>query len=61
METLDSMDKNKSVYKLQGIAPIYCINLDGQPERWEYMENQFKYWEIETILVSLLMMVEKMI
>ena len=21
--------------------------LDGQPERWEYMENQFKYWEIE--------------
>ena len=41
------MDKNKSVYKLQGIAPIYCINLDGQPERWEYMENQFKYWEIE--------------
>ena len=41
------MDKNKSVYKLQGIAPIYCINLDGQPERWEFMENQFKYWEIE--------------
>ena len=47
METLDSMDKNKSVYKLKGIAPIYCINLDGQPERWEFMENQFKYWEIE--------------
>ena len=41
------MDKNKSVHKLKGIAPIYCINLDGQPERWEYMENQFKYWEIE--------------
>ena len=41
------MDNNKSVYKLKGIAPIYCINLDGQPERWEYMENQFKYWEIE--------------
>jgi len=47
METLESMDKNKSAYKLKGIAPIYCINLDGQPERWEYMENQFKYWEIE--------------
>ena len=47
METLDSMDNNKSVYKLKGIAPIYCINLDGQPERWEFMENQFKYWEIE--------------
>ena len=41
------MDKNKSAFKLDGIAPIYCINLDGQPERWEFMENQFKYWEIE--------------
>ena len=41
------MDRNKSVYKLKGIGTIYCINLDGQPERWEYMENQFKYWEIE--------------
>jgi hypothetical protein len=41
------MDKNKSVYKLRNIGPIYCINLDDQPERWEYMEDQFKYWEIE--------------
>ena len=41
------LDKNKSAFKLQGIGPIYCINLDGQPERWEYMSNQFKYWEIE--------------
>ena len=41
------MDKNKSAYKLQGIGPIYCINLDGQPERWEYMQTQFKYWEID--------------
>ena len=40
-------DKNKSAFKLKGIGPIYCINLDGQPERWEYMEEQFKYWEIE--------------
>ena len=40
------MDKNKSVYKLKDIGPIYCINLDGQPERWEFMEEQFKYWEI---------------
>ena len=40
------MDRNKSVYKLKDIGPIYCINLDGQPERWEYMEEQFKYWEI---------------
>ena len=41
------MDKNKSVYKLKGIGPIYCLNLDGQPERWKFMEDQFKYWEIE--------------
>jgi len=41
------MDKNKSIYKLNGIGPIYYLNLDGQPERREYMESQFKYWEIE--------------
>ena len=41
------MDKNKSVYKLKGLPPIYCINLDDKPERWEFMETQFKYWEIE--------------
>ena len=39
-------DKNRSAYKLQGFGPIYCINLDGQPERWEYMEEQFKYWQL---------------
>ena len=43
---LDYSEKNKAVHKLKGIGPIYCINLDGQPERWEYMEEQFKYWEI---------------
>jgi GR25 family glycosyltransferase involved in LPS biosynthesis len=41
------MDKNKSASKLANIGPIYYINLDGQPERKEYMEAQFKYWEIE--------------
>lgn len=41
------MDKNKSVYKLKNLPPIYYLNLDGQPERKEYMEQQFKYWEIE--------------
>ena len=41
------MDRNKAVYKLKGIGPIYCINLDGQSERWKYMEQQFEYWEIE--------------
>ena len=41
------LDKNKAVFKLKDIGPIYCINLDGQPERWKFMEDQFKYWEIE--------------
>ena len=41
------MDKNKSAYKLKGFPPIYYLNLDGQPERKEYTENQFNYWEIE--------------
>jgi hypothetical protein len=41
------LDKNKSAYKLRGIGPIYYLNLDGQPERAQYMEDQFKYWEIE--------------
>ena len=40
-------DKNKCVYKLQGFGPVYYINLDDQPERKEYMEDQFKYWGIE--------------
>ena len=41
------MDKNKSVFKLKGIPPVYCINLDDEPVRWGYMQAQFKYWEIE--------------
>lgn len=41
------MDRNKSLYKLKNIGPIYYLNLDDQPERKEYMEGQFKYWEIE--------------
>ena len=41
------LDKNKSTFKLQGIGPIYYINLDGQPERKEYMEDQFEYWEVK--------------
>jgi len=41
------MDKNKALYKAKGFPPIYYLNLDGQPERREYMEDQFKYWEIE--------------
>ena len=41
------MDKNKSSFKLRNFGPIYYLNLDGQPERKEYMESQFKYWDIE--------------
>jgi GR25 family glycosyltransferase involved in LPS biosynthesis len=41
------MDRNKSVYKLHNFGPVYYINLDDQPERREFMESQFKYWEIE--------------
>ena len=41
------MDKNKSAYKLKGIPPIFYINIDAQTERAQYMEEQFKYWEIE--------------
>ena len=41
------MDKNKSAYKLKGFGPLYVINLDDQPERWAWMEDQLKYWQIE--------------
>ena len=41
------MDRNKAAYKLKNFGPIYYLNLDGQPERKQYMEDQFKYWEIE--------------
>ena len=39
-------DKNKSKYKLENIPHIYYINLDEQPERREYMEDQFEYWGV---------------
>ena len=41
------MDRNKAAYKLKDFGPVYCINLDEQPERWMYMQAQFKYWEVE--------------
>ena len=43
----DPADKNKSVYKFKGLPHIYCINLDDKKDRWESMESQLKYWEIE--------------
>ena len=50
--TIDYSEKNKSVHKLKGFGPIYCINLDGQPERWEYMQTQFNYWELDYTRIS---------
>ena len=38
---------NKAKYKLKGLPPVYCINLDGEPHRWEAAENMFKEWDIE--------------
>lgn len=42
------MDKNKAAYKLKGLPPIYYLNLDEQPERKQYMEEQFKYCDTST-------------
>tara|TARA_B100000927_G_scaffold290144_1_gene288311 strand:- start:3952 stop:4755 length:804 start_codon:yes stop_codon:yes gene_type:complete len=41
------LDKNKAVSKLLGLPHIYWINLDDKTDRAQYMEDQFKYWEIE--------------
>ena len=41
------MDKNKSLHKAKGLPPVYYINLDEQPERKKYMEEQFEYWGIK--------------
>ena len=41
------MEKNKSVYKLKGLPPIYWLNLDSDEHRRMYMESQFKYWELD--------------
>ena len=41
------VDKNKSIHKLNFLNPIYYLNLDGQTERKQYVEDQFAYWCIE--------------
>ena len=41
------MDKNKAAFKLQGLPPLYYINLDVQPERDQYIKNHLDYWEVE--------------
>ena len=54
------LDKNKAAYKLKNIGPIYCINLDGQPERWEYMGDNISIGKLITTNECLLMMAERM-
>jgi hypothetical protein len=41
------MDRNKSVHKLKGLPAIYWLNLDADENRRFYMEEQFKYWQVE--------------
>jgi len=41
------MDKNKSAHKLQGLPAIYWLNLDADTDRRFYMEEQFKYWQVD--------------
>tara|TARA_R100000008_G_C3585189_1_gene171693 strand:+ start:2699 stop:3463 length:765 start_codon:yes stop_codon:yes gene_type:complete len=41
------MDRNKAAYKLNDFGPLYIINLDDQPERWDWMKEQLEYWNIE--------------
>ena len=41
------MDRNKSIFKLKNFGPVYYLNLDGQPERKEYMESQCDYGEVK--------------
>ena len=43
---MEIRDKNKSTFKLKNFGPVYYLNLDDHVERREYMEEQFKYWEI---------------
>ena len=40
-------DKNKALYKLEGLPPVYYINLDDHTDRRKFMEDQFEYWGIE--------------
>lgn len=47
MSDFSFLDKNKSVDKLKNLPPVYYINLDDQIDRRQYMETQFKYWEIK--------------
>lgn len=47
MEALSTMDKNKSLYKLESLPKIFWLNLASDTHRREYMESQFDHWEIK--------------
>ena len=44
---LSMTDKNKAAFKLKNLPHIYWLNLDADVARRNWMEEQFKYWEIE--------------
>lgn len=41
------MDNNKSAYKLKNIPPALWLNLDADSHRFEHMNSQFEYWEVQ--------------
>lgn len=45
--TFANAEKNKSKFKLRNFGPVYYLNLDDQPERRQFMEDQFEYWGID--------------
>jgi len=47
MDSNLTLDKNKSCFKLNGLPSILWLNLDNDTHRREYMESQFRYWEID--------------
>ena len=59
--TFTNAEKNKSKHKLLNFGPVYYLNLDDQPERRQYMEDQFEYWGVENYERISALMVEMMI
>jgi GR25 family glycosyltransferase involved in LPS biosynthesis len=40
------MERNKAAYKLKDFGPLYIINLNAQPERWDFMQEQLDRWQV---------------
>lgn len=43
---------SKITDKLKGIPKVYYCNLDSRPDKREYMESQFNFWEINYQRIS---------